>query len=643
LSAFPTAITIYPPGTVSVTVNTPPVVQLSIVEQLVTGSAATPISVQEGLGIDVAGPTGGAYTVSVDFAASGVSSATEAVRAEDSRLSDARTPLAHTHVIADVTGLQAALDASSNNLTKTARKASAGTITKGQVVYITGSSGTHLLVELADADTEATAAPTIGIAMGNITSGTDGNILVAGYLEGLSNLPVASFPDGASLWLSQTPGGWTTTPPTQPAHRVFLGWVVTNSNGSAGRAYIKVINGQELDELHDVLITGTTDGLPLVYENSTGLWKNKQLTSAGLANNSVGTNQLKDGEVTFAKLQDIGSGLILGRASVGVGDIEGLTLSPDFAIDIAGEIELAARAARSVLGNPTALSAAPVDITASADGQVLRRASGTLSFGSVPAAGSATQIQVNVGGFLSGFSTFTYDSTADRLTAGSIGLLNGEFIRNSVDGRIDFMPAPHPSGDYGIYFDLTTSANYALVGTIDSTGTLNSNAGFQFANNLAVVASKNLDFGNTGGLLSYYSQTTGNGAWYAAPYIGSGNAGAFCLVSQNGMGDANRRPATAHTNPTLYVYAGGFANASHFLRAFHDATDATLEAGAGKLKLKGATAVRIESSSGGFDLPATAGSNGQVLTTDGTNASWQTPAAASGASKAFAVAMAVAL
>lgn len=203
---------------------------------------------------------------------------------------DAKAATGHGHVIGDVTGLQAALDASSNNLTKTARKASGGTITKGQVVYITGSSGTHLLVELADADSESTAASTIGIAMGNITSGADGNILVAGYLEGLSNLPTASFTDGSALWLSQTAGGWTTTPPTQPAHRVFLGWVVTNSNGSAGRAYIKVINGQELEELHDVLITSPTNDQVLTYETSSGLWKNK--TPSGITNGQSIVNAL---------------------------------------------------------------------------------------------------------------------------------------------------------------------------------------------------------------------------------------------------------------------------------------------------------------------------------------------------------------
>jgi len=41
----------------------------------------------------------------VDFAASGVSSATQAVRADDSRLSDARTPTTHGHTAGEVSGL----------------------------------------------------------------------------------------------------------------------------------------------------------------------------------------------------------------------------------------------------------------------------------------------------------------------------------------------------------------------------------------------------------------------------------------------------------------------------------------------------------------------------------------------------------
>lgn len=70
-------------------------------------SANRTLDVGAGLGITVA-----ADSVAVDFAASGVSSATKAVRADDSRLSDARTPLTHTHANAttSIPGFMSATD-----------------------------------------------------------------------------------------------------------------------------------------------------------------------------------------------------------------------------------------------------------------------------------------------------------------------------------------------------------------------------------------------------------------------------------------------------------------------------------------------------------------------------------------------------
>jgi hypothetical protein len=211
----------------------------------------------------------------------------------------------HTHTLADITddGTMAAQNANnvaitggslagvtvttgtySSNVNEAimhaVRKASAGTISKGDVIRITGSSGTHLQVELADASVEATSSGTIGIAATTITNSTTGYMMVAGELTGLSNVPTASFTDGAALWLSETTGAFTTTRPTQPNHGVFLGWVVAASNGSAGRIYVKVINYSELNELHDVLISGVADNHFLVYDNATSLWKNESPSDA---------------------------------------------------------------------------------------------------------------------------------------------------------------------------------------------------------------------------------------------------------------------------------------------------------------------------------------------------------------------------
>jgi uncharacterized protein YrrD len=67
---------------------------------------------------------------------------------------------------------------------------------------------------------------------------------------------------------------------------------VSASNGASGRAYIKIINGQELDELHDVLITSPTDNQVLAYEASSGLWKNKTASSGGITNGQSIVNAL---------------------------------------------------------------------------------------------------------------------------------------------------------------------------------------------------------------------------------------------------------------------------------------------------------------------------------------------------------------
>ena len=159
-------------------------------------------------------------------------------------------------------------------LLRSCRKASAGTITKGQVVYITGSTGNHLEVELADADTEITSSKTFGVAAETITASTEGYVIVEGLLTGLSNLPTASFANGDTLWLSSTAGGWQTTPPADPANGVYLGRVINASNGNNGSAFIRIQNGYELDELHDVTIASPVNGQSLRYDSATQIWKN---------------------------------------------------------------------------------------------------------------------------------------------------------------------------------------------------------------------------------------------------------------------------------------------------------------------------------------------------------------------------------
>ena len=54
-------------------------------------------NIDDGAGLTGGGDLSADRTLSIDFAASGVNSATKAVRADDSRLTDARTPTTHNH------------------------------------------------------------------------------------------------------------------------------------------------------------------------------------------------------------------------------------------------------------------------------------------------------------------------------------------------------------------------------------------------------------------------------------------------------------------------------------------------------------------------------------------------------------------
>lgn len=159
---------------------------------------------------------------------------------------------------------------------KYVRNNSGVSIPKGAAVYQTGSSGTTLTVALADASLEATASQTLGLAQETIGINANGYVIAIGQLDGINT---ATLTEGQIVWLSETAGQLTTTRPTPPAHGVVCGYCVKQAAGSAGILYVKVDNGLELGELHDVLVTGATAGQYL-RKDSDGLWKGHTLLNA---------------------------------------------------------------------------------------------------------------------------------------------------------------------------------------------------------------------------------------------------------------------------------------------------------------------------------------------------------------------------
>jgi hypothetical protein len=157
------------------------------------------------------------------------------------------------------------------------RNSTGATLTKGQIVYLSGATGNRPNALLSQANAEATSSKTIGWVTANINNNSDGFVGVSGSAH---DLDTSAFAAGNALWLSPTvAGGITATVPTQPDHAVFIGYCA-RSHPNQGRIVFKIQNGYELNELHNVLITSVADNNVLTYENSSGLWKNKTIDTA---------------------------------------------------------------------------------------------------------------------------------------------------------------------------------------------------------------------------------------------------------------------------------------------------------------------------------------------------------------------------
>lgn len=156
------------------------------------------------------------------------------------------------------------------------RNSTGVTLTKGQVVYLSGATGNRPNVVLSQAHTEATSSKTIGIVVSNISNNSDGYVATNGTLH---DLDTSAFADGAALWLSAaTAGAMTSTIPAEPNHTVFIGYVA-RAHPTQGRLVILIQNGYELNELHGVLITEEANNNLLAYESASGLWKNKTFSA----------------------------------------------------------------------------------------------------------------------------------------------------------------------------------------------------------------------------------------------------------------------------------------------------------------------------------------------------------------------------
>jgi hypothetical protein len=189
-------------------------------------------------------------------------------------------------VVPSGTSVDLAVSAASpaSTLLTQVRNTTGATLTKGTVVYISGATGQISTVSKAIATGDATSAQTLGMITANLANNTNGYVTVFGLL---TNMDTSAYTDGAQLYLSGTvAGAVTATKPSAPIHLVYVA-VVEYAHPTQGKLLVKVQNGYELDEIHDVSIVTPVTGQTLVYNASTDLWVNNTVSLTAGVNGTL--------------------------------------------------------------------------------------------------------------------------------------------------------------------------------------------------------------------------------------------------------------------------------------------------------------------------------------------------------------------
>jgi hypothetical protein len=165
-------------------------------------------------------------------------------------------------------------------------------LAKGDVVYLAGSQGNRITVAKGLAVSDAFSANTFGVVAESIADNQSGFIITEGLITGLNT---SALTEDSAVYLSPTvAGALTSTKPQAPQHSVYIGVCVKSNNGS-GELFVKIRNGQELDELHDVRISNPINNASLYYKLSEKLWRDT--TAALLVSDTASmlTNYLRSG------------------------------------------------------------------------------------------------------------------------------------------------------------------------------------------------------------------------------------------------------------------------------------------------------------------------------------------------------------
>lgn len=157
-----------------------------------------------------------------------------------------------------------------NQLFAYVRNADSVTMNKGDVVYAYGATGNKMSVKLASNGSDATSAKTVGVVYSStIAVGGLGFVITQGVCDGLN---LGTFTAGDTVYLSSIAGVFTATKPYAPEHLVYVG-IVERANNGDGLLFVRVQNGFEMDELHNVQAQSPADNSILLYDSGDSQWK----------------------------------------------------------------------------------------------------------------------------------------------------------------------------------------------------------------------------------------------------------------------------------------------------------------------------------------------------------------------------------